>query len=83
MGQNSLFMYCLTLFMYCSDTVHALFMGPTVTLFRKKYIKNGSHGTINTFKNENFVSLILIILDHLFCDGFLLLISTHDCHNIA
>ena len=26
-------------------------MGPTATLFRKKYIKNGSHGTIYTFKN--------------------------------
>ena len=25
-------------------------MGPTVTLFRKKNIKNGSHGTIHTFK---------------------------------
>ena len=31
-------------------TVHALFMGPTTTLFRKK-IKNGSHSTIHTFKN--------------------------------
>ena len=26
-------------------------MGPTVTLFRKKNIKNGSHGTIHIFKN--------------------------------
>ena len=33
------------------NTIHALFMGPTVTLFRKKNIKNGSHGTIHTFKN--------------------------------
>ena len=31
--------------------VHALFIGLTSTLFRKKYIKNGSHGTIHTFKN--------------------------------
>ena len=26
-------------------------MRPTTTLFRKKNIKNGSHGTIYTFKN--------------------------------
>ena len=32
------------------NTDHALFMGPTVTLF-KKNIKNGFHGTIHTFKN--------------------------------
>ena len=36
---------------YCSCTVHALFMGPTTTLFRKKKFKNVSHGTIHTFKN--------------------------------
>ena len=35
---------------YCLYTVYALFMGPTITLFRKN-IKNGSHGTIYTFKN--------------------------------
>ena len=28
-----------------------LFMRPTITLFRKKNIKNGSHNTIYTFKN--------------------------------
>ena len=38
------------LFANCSNTVHALFIGPTITLF-KKNIKNGSHGTIHTFKN--------------------------------
>ena len=36
--------------MHCFDTVHALFMDPTVTLF-KKNIKNESHGIIHTFKN--------------------------------
>ena len=35
---------------YYLCTVHILFMGPTTTLFRKK-IKNGSYGTIHTFKN--------------------------------
>ena len=33
-----------------SCTVAALFMRPIATLF-KKYIKNGSHGTIHIFKN--------------------------------
>ena len=32
------------------NTVHALFMEPTATLF-KENIKNGSHGTIHIFKN--------------------------------
>ena len=31
----------------CSSTVH----GTIATLFRKKNVKNGSHGTIHTFKN--------------------------------
>ena len=35
---------------YYLCTVHILFTGPTTTLFRKK-IKNGSYGTIHTFKN--------------------------------
>ena len=39
-GQKLLFCTVATLFMYCSDTVHAL-----------KNIKNGSHGTFHTFKN--------------------------------
>ena len=30
-----------TLFMHCSHTVHALFMRPTTTLFRKKILKMG------------------------------------------
>ena len=38
------------MFTHCSSTVHALFIRPTVTLF-KKNIKNGSHGIIHTFKN--------------------------------
>ena len=41
----------ISLFTHCSRTIHALFTGPTATLFRKKYIKNGSHGTIHAFKN--------------------------------
>ena len=35
---------------YCLCILYTLFMGPTTTLFRKN-IKNGSHGTIHTFKN--------------------------------
>ena len=38
---------------YCSRTqvtIHALFLGLTATLLKKK-IKNWSHGTIQTFKN--------------------------------
>ena len=31
----------LSLFIPCSSTVHALFMGPTTTLFRKKILKMG------------------------------------------
>ena len=31
------FLRQLSLFMHCSITVHTLFMGPTATLFRKKY----------------------------------------------
>ena len=30
---------------------NALFTGPTTTLFKKKYIKNGYRGTIHSFKN--------------------------------
>ena len=40
--------------MHCSlgpMNSHALFTGPTSTLFRKKKFKNRSHGTIYTFKN--------------------------------
>ena len=40
-GQNSLFMYYLALFTHCWSTVHILFMGPTVTLFRKNILKIG------------------------------------------
>ena len=40
-------------------TVHALFMRPTATLFREKNIKNGSYGTIHTFKNY-FVTLFSV-----------------------
>ena len=29
----------------------SLFIGPTTTLFGKKFIKNGSHNTIHPFKN--------------------------------
>ena len=52
------------LFMYCSmnsnrkmltflqQTVHhVLFMDPQISLFSNFFIKNGSHGTIYTFKN--------------------------------
>ena len=33
--QNLLFTYCLTLFTHCFGTIHALFIGPTITLFKK------------------------------------------------
>ena len=50
--QNLLFMRQMSLFTHSSGTTHILFIRPTVTLFRKNiYIKNGTHGTINTFKN--------------------------------
>ena len=38
------------LFMYSVRTVHILFIGPTIILF-KKNIKNGSYSIIHTFKN--------------------------------
>ena len=41
----------ISLFTHCSRTIHALFTGPTATLLKKIYIKNGSHGTIHVFKN--------------------------------
>ena len=44
-------MHCAGDKFYCLYTVHALFMRSTTTLFRKKNIKNGFHGTIHTFKN--------------------------------
>ena len=44
------FFFFFTCFRETIFTVAALFMGPTATLFRKN-IKNGSHGTIHTFKN--------------------------------
>ena len=50
-GVKIYFMIQMSLFMYCFGTIHILFMGPTATLFRKKNIKNRSHGTIHTFKN--------------------------------
>ena len=43
--------YCSCTMRKTNFTVHTLFMGPTTTLFRKKNFKNGSHGTIHTFKN--------------------------------
>ena len=46
-GQNSLFMYYLTLFTHCFGTVH----GTHSHFIQKKNIKNGSYGTIHTFKN--------------------------------
>ena len=45
-------------------TVHALFIGPTTTLFRKK-IKNGSHGTIHIFKI--YFTTVLSIFSKISC----------------
>ena len=46
--KKSIFCTVAILFIYCSNTVHAL-----------KNIKNGSHGTIHTFKNY-FVTVLLV-----------------------
>ena len=52
-----LFMYCSMnsnrkMLTFLSQTVHyVLFMDPQISLFRNFFIKNGSHGTIYTFKN--------------------------------
>ena len=51
--------------MHCSCTIHTLFMGPTTTLFRKKNIKNGSHGTIHTFKN--YFATVFSIFNKISC----------------
>ena len=58
------------LFTHCSNTIYALFIGPTTTLF-KKNIKNGSHGTIYTFKNY-FATVFSVF-------NFQFLISTKIC----
>ena len=47
----------MLLFTHYFGTVYTLFMGPTVTLL--KNIKNGSHGTIYTFKNY-FTTVFLV-----------------------
>ena len=47
LGDSALFMHYSCTIYHCLRTVHR----PTITLFRKKYIKNGSHDTIHTFKN--------------------------------
>ena len=59
-GQNSLFKYCLT-----------LFMGPTVTLF--KFFLNGSYGTIHIFKNYfvTVFSIFSFIKNKLYPNGLL------------
>ena len=54
----------LLLFMHCSlnssckcwlffgeQCIHALFTDPQISFFSNFFIKNGSHGTIHTFKN--------------------------------
>ena len=56
---NLLFTTVSAMFMHCSSTVYILFMGPTVTLFRKKKLKNESHSTIHTFKNY-FVTMFSV-----------------------
>ena len=58
------FFFLVTLKRYCSSLlwtlavtfdreqcIYALFMDPQITLFSNFFIKNGSHGTIYTFKN--------------------------------
>ena len=47
----------MSLFTHCFGTVYTLFMGHTATLL--KNIKNGSHGTIYTFKNY-FTTVFLV-----------------------
>ena len=61
---SAFFFFFLTLKRYCSSLLWtvaatfdreqctcALFMNPQITLFSNFFIKNGSHGTIYTFKN--------------------------------
>ena len=67
---------------YCSCTVHALFMGPTATLFKKKKIKNGSHGTIHTFKNY-FVTVFSVFnfsKNKLYPNGPLMICLCYHAH---
>ena len=46
---------------FLSQTVHyVLFMDPQISLFSNFFIKNGSHGTIYTFKNY-FATVIAAI----------------------
>ena len=47
----------MLLFTHCSSIIYALFMGPIAILL--KNIKNGSHGTIYTFKNY-FATVFLV-----------------------
>ena len=52
-----LFMYCSLnsnrkCWLFCSkQCISVLFMDPQISLFSNFFIKNGSHGTIHTFKN--------------------------------
>ena len=52
---------------YCSHTIHALFTGPITTLFRKKNIKNESHGTIYIFKNYFVTVFSVLIFNNINC----------------
>ena len=47
-----LFCFVLQMLTFCSEQcTYALFTDPQITLFSNFFIKNGSHGTIHTFKN--------------------------------
>ena len=45
-------LHCAGDIVHYSRTIYVLFTGPTITLFRKKNIKNGPHGTVCTFKKK-------------------------------
>ena len=54
----------ISLFQETQSIVHALFTRPTTTLFRKN-IKNGSHGTIHTFKN--YFATVFLVFSKISC----------------
>ena len=63
--------------MHCFDTVHALFMDPTVTLF-KKNIKHESHGIIHTFKNYFAIVFSVFSKNKLYSNGPLVAKNTKN-----
>ena len=53
-----------TSLVFCEQYICALFMGPQIPLFSNFFIKNGSHGTIYTFKN--YFAIIISVINFQF-----------------